>query len=286
VPRFLQDSSRSPEPSGLASDRDHASGWARDQLDEAKTWAATAYGPKDITGAGGLGGFTAWYFPFGGPGILHLVQHVAAQFKDTLVESGGTISPHADLPATPGITALAARIQAMPEPDRTLALSNYQWTNVAERAQWLADLEALIESAWDFQRSFFLNQPYWDWIGADVNIDVRARIGAKQATDHMDIEAYELPTGESLRNHGIREPLRSDHDSARLSNAKHTGGIMSFGDEVRPQQHATFHHALETVTAKSPWALGEAACAEPDMPPCSGDTCVASTSLESESAEN
>ena len=37
---------------------------------------------------------------------------------------------------------------------------------------------------------------------------------------------------------------------------EHNGGIMSFGNEVRARHYATFHHALETITAKSPWSLG------------------------------
>jgi hypothetical protein len=39
---------------------------------------------------------------------------------------------------------------------------------------------------------------------------------------------------------------------------EHNGGIMSYGNEVRPQHYSTFHHALETVTAASPWSLGPA----------------------------
>ena len=73
---------------------------------------------------------------------------------------------------------------------------------------------------------------------------------------------------------------------------EHTGGIMSFGNEVRPQHYAAFHHALETVTAQSPWALGtrseltdiEAVCNGAGMPPCEGDTCVASAPTDAMSS--
>src|SRR5690606_22817090 len=64
---------------------------------------------------------------------------------------------------------------------------------------------------------------------------------------------------------------------------EHTGGIMSFGNEVRPQHYATFHDALERVTGKQPWSLGtrtdltntEATCSGARIPPCSADRCVA-----------
>jgi len=481
LPRFLQsgaNASASPAIANAGGDARAASsaisGWASrfdlppccDELDEAKRWASTHSGPEDIIGAGGHGGFTAWYFPFGGPGVLHLVQGVATDCKDTLVSAGGTITPHPDLPATPEITALAARIQAMPEPARSIALADYQWSGAGEQTAWLGQLEQLVEQAWSFEHSFFLNQPCWDWIGADVNVDIRMHDGPKQADDHMDLEAYKLPVGESLRNYSIlqqvspgsgrdardqsmrldtsstrpRQPsllqpsVEFAHDSAALTPAtetalrgfiarfngatahpafsrsridlvgrasssgstaynlglsreraeavrdflrdngltdveirvhvdavgerdadqttdsaddrrvdllvdggqhmftathefghafglddeyagtgrpvgsdaehhdmvramtdangnhlpgaarEHTGGIMSFGNEVRPQHYATFHHALETITAKSPWALGtateladtEAVCSGAGMPPCTGDTCVAS----------
>ena len=50
----------------------------------------------------------------------------------------------------------------------------------------------------------------------------------------------------------------TDATGAHLPGAvtEHNAGIMSFGNEVRPRHYATFHHALQTITAKSPWSLG------------------------------
>lgn len=461
VPRFL---------------RAGASEWASrldrpaccEHLDEATTWAGhSGYGPQDIIGAGGRGGFTAWYFPFGGNGVLHVVESVAADLKDALVETAGVITPHADLPVTPGMTALAARIDAIPEPDRTIALSAHRWSGGAEETRWLADLESNVQDAWGFEHSFFLNQPCWQFIGADVNVDVQLHRGAKTSSDHMALEVYKFPAGgDGLRDFGVPREVSHgsgtdtrdqsmrldstntgvrphslldgsvtfDLDSADLTPAartalrafiaryngatahaafsraridvvgrasssgsdahnlqlseqraervrdflaanglvdvpirvtldpqgeraanqahdepadrrvelrvdgaqhmnsgthefghafglgdeyvvpgkpigsdaahhpmvtrmtdangrhlpgaavEHTGGIMSFGNEVRPQHYATFHHALETITAKSPWSLGthadladiQGVCSGAGMPPCEGDTCVAS----------
>ena len=362
---------------------------------------------------------------------------------------------------------MATHINALPEPERTNQLAAYQWT-AAERATWLGELENVVEGAWGFQHSFFLNQPCWNWIGADVNVDVRTRVGTRTGSDsdHLELETYKTPAGESLRTHGVshrvshgsgadardqhmrlastttgekeydllRASVSFGHNSARLnppartalrafitryngatahpafsrarvdvigrasssgSNAdnldltrrraeevrdflqthgfaevpirvhldpqgetgadqtrdnpadrrvdllvdggqrmvtashefghafglgdeyavggqpigsdaahhdlatrmidasgrhlpgaavEHTGGIMSFGNEVRPHHYATFHHALETVTGKSPWALGtraniadiETECGGGGLPSCEGDTCVAS----------
>lgn len=437
------------------------------RLDDATTWAADSYGPEDIIGGGGYGGFTAWYFPFGGPGMLWIVESVAADLKDTLVDTGGVIAPHPDLPVTPQLTALAAMVNALHPLVRPFVLAQYQWSGVAEQTAWLDDLERVVQDAWSFQHTFFLDQPCWEFIGADVGVDVQLHRGAKTADDHMSLESYKVPTGESLRTHGVshelgpgsvtdardqtmrlsstttgpkeydllRTSITFDHDRSdldatdeaalrafiaqyngatahpafararidlvgrasssgddlhnlRLSRARaeavrdflvrngltdapirvqidpqgeraadqtrddpadrrvellvdgggrmvtaahefghafglgdeyatatspigsnalhhdmamrmtdasgrhlrgaaveHTGGIMSFGNEVRPQHYATFHHALETVTHKSPWALGtptdladiQSVCAGGGMPPCEGDTCVAST---------
>lgn len=438
-----------------------------DHLDDARAWASGAYGPRTIIGAGGRGGFTAWYFPFYGPGVLHLTQSIAAAFKDLLVDGGGSIQPHPDLPAAGGMTALAARIDALPEPDRTNALSAYQWSGAAEERQWLGELESVVEGAWGFQHTFFLNQPCWEWIGASVNVDLRLHIGEKGSGDHMDLETYKTPAGESLRTHGVshrvshgsgtdafdqsmrlastttgekeydllRESVEFGHNSDVLTSdaqialhafiqeydgatahpafsrsridligrtsssgseeynqdlaerraeavrsflethgltdaplrvhvdargeseadqttddpgdrrvdllvdggqrmvtashefghafglgdeyagkgrpvgsdaghhtmatkmtdatgtplpgaaVEHTGGIMSFGNEVRPQHYATFHHALTEVTGKSPWSLGtrtppatiESVCGGGGVAPCTGDTCVAAS---------
>lgn len=36
---------------------------------------------------------------------------------------------------------------------------------------------------------------------------------------------------------------------------EHNAGVMSFGNQVRARHYASFHHALETVTAQQPWSL-------------------------------
>ena len=58
--------------------------------------------------------------------------------------------------------------------------------------------------------------------------------------------------------HDTRARNMSDASGAKLPGAvrEHNGGIMSFGNEVRARHYANFHHALQTITAKSPWSLG------------------------------
>ncbi|MEQ1568779.1 MAG: OmpA family protein [Myxococcota bacterium] len=172
-------------------------------MQEAERWAATGpYGPQDLVGAEGRGGFTASYSPNNGPGVLQISQGAALAFKDTLVSSGGAISPHPDLPASAQLTTLATTLSAMPEPARSAALAAYQWTD-AEKAPWITRCESQIESTWGGQHSFFLNQPQWDWIGADVNVDLQIGERVKGPTDHMDVETYKVPDGESLRTFDV-----------------------------------------------------------------------------------
>lgn len=58
--------------------------------------------------------------------------------------------------------------------------------------------------------------------------------------------------------HDTRARAMTDASGAALPGAvrEHNGGIMSFGNEVRARHYANFHHALQTITAKSPWSLG------------------------------
>jgi outer membrane protein OmpA-like peptidoglycan-associated protein len=50
----------------------------------------------------------------------------------------------------------------------------------------------------------------------------------------------------------------TDASGANLPGAvrEHTGAVMSHGNRVMPRHYANFHHALQTITAKSPWSLG------------------------------
>jgi outer membrane protein OmpA-like peptidoglycan-associated protein len=174
-----------------------------EQLGDAKTWASDSHGPLDTIGGAGIGGFSATYIPFGGPGVLDVRAGVATRFADTLLESSDAIVPHPDLPATPAITALAARMRALPEPARTTALTSYRWTDATEQTRWLAELEARVEDTWGVERSFVLHQPCWDWLGADVAVDVETHVGAETTDDHLSLAAYKLPSDTSLRDHGI-----------------------------------------------------------------------------------
>lgn len=59
-------------------------------------------------------------------------------------------------------------------------------------------------------------------------------------------------------DHDAMTRAMTDANGVHLPGAikEHNGGIMSFGTEVRPQHYSTFHYALATITAQSPWSLG------------------------------
>lgn len=58
--------------------------------------------------------------------------------------------------------------------------------------------------------------------------------------------------------HDAMVKAMSNASGAALPGAirEHNGGIMSLGNEVRPQHYATFHNALTSITTQSPWSLG------------------------------
>ena len=226
-----------------------------DELDDARAFSHGMYGPLDSMGAQGRGGFTAWYFPFGGDGILHIVESGAVAFKDLLVLSGGAIAPHPDLPSTPELTALAARVQGLPAAQRAVTLADYQWS-AAERAAWLGELEQVVEEAWGWQHSFFLNRPCWTWLGADVNVDTRLHTGPKLPTDHLDLETYKTPTGESLRSfdvsHRVSHGAGTDSRDQRLRLASTTTGEKEY-DLLR--ESVEFAHDSDALSLSAQTAL-------------------------------
>ncbi len=135
--------------------------------------APTPQRPGASSVPGGIGGFDAQYRtdPVEGDGVLAIEQGVAAQFKDTLVQNAGVITPHPDLPSTPEIRTLASRMNAIPVAMvRNALLARYQWT-AAEQAPWLVRLEALVETTWAAGTASSSNKPRWNWLGAEVSVD-------------------------------------------------------------------------------------------------------------------
>ncbi len=92
--------------------------------------------------------------------------------------------------------------------ERNALLARYQWT-AAEQAPWLVRLEALVETTWGGRHSFFLNKPRWNWLGAEVSVDLDIGQRAKAATDHLVVEIYKTPPGESLRSFDISHEVGS-----------------------------------------------------------------------------
>lgn len=184
------------------------------ELEASEEWAADGpYPAAPVTqlSALGTGGFDAQYIADAaeGNGVLRLTQGVAVTFKDTLVLTGGVVVPHADLPATAAIAALATRMNGIADPAaRAAAVAAYQWTP-AEKTPWINQLEPLIEQGWGGQHEFFLNQPRWQWLGASVAVDLSVGERARGATDHLDLETYKTPTGESLRTFAISHEVDS-----------------------------------------------------------------------------
>ena len=104
--------------------------------------------------------------------------------------------------------------------------------------------------------------------GADQRVDLVVDGGAAQLViahefGHALGLGDEYATGAgavgTAAGHDAMAQAMSRADGSHLPGAvrEHTGGIMSFGNEVRPQHYAVFHHALAQVTGRSPWALGD-----------------------------
>jgi outer membrane protein OmpA-like peptidoglycan-associated protein len=65
------------------------------------------------------------------------------------------------------------------------------------------------------------------------------------------------PVGANAAHNALAQAMTDASGNALPGAAvERTGAIMASGNDIRPRYYATFHHALQTVTGKSPWSLG------------------------------
>lgn len=169
------------------------------------------FGPQDVIGDGGLGGFSATYEPAAGLGRLLALMRVAVRFRDLLTVNAAGLA----VPAFPEVAGLAATINAMPEPQRTAAIVRYQWSpgERGDAGTWITSLIPLIENRWGGQFEFFMNLAQHKWIGSTVTADLEVHDRARIATDHMELETWKTPPGESLRTFGLSHNVGSGSGS-------------------------------------------------------------------------
>jgi outer membrane protein OmpA-like peptidoglycan-associated protein len=149
------------------------------------------FGPTEVQPGGGA--FEASYDP--AAGVLNIVMRAAVNFQDALTSSGGSFTP-----ANANLQSLANRARTLTPAKRAAFLARYQW-NAAEKTGWLTNLETSVESAWGGKHQFHINKPQWEWIGAQVNVDVQAHDGARAGNDHLAVDAIKMPPGENLYSH-------------------------------------------------------------------------------------
>ncbi|MCC4113729.1 DUF4157 domain-containing protein [Aromatoleum toluclasticum] len=246
------------------------------ELGEAEKWAKAGPYPaaaQAMVGAGGRGGFDAQYKPdpVEGEGVLDIKQGVAVQFEDLLVTAGGVAAPNPLLGGTPELTALATRINGIPDAaQRATTLAAYQWNN-AEQQPWIDDLKTLIESGWSGKHSFFLNKPRWNWLGASVAVKLDVGKRAQAASDHMLTRVYKMPSGEDLTSFGTVDSTNRGADADprdQTMKLSKTGLEPNFYDTLResvefahdsPVLDATAQTTLTNFIAKYNGAVANAA---------------------------
>lgn len=229
------------------------------ELDDAEKWAKAGPYPaaaQAMVGAGGRGGFDAQYKPdpVEGEGVLDIKQGVAVQFEDLLVTAGGVAAPNPLLGATPELTALATRINGIPDAaQRATTLAAYQWNN-AEQQPWIDDLKALIESGWSGKHSFLLNKPRWNWLGASVAVKLDVGKRAQAASDHMLTRVYKMPSGEDLTSFGTVDSTNRGADADprdQTMKLSKTGLEPNFYDTLRESVEFAHDSSVLDATAQT-----------------------------------
>lgn len=229
-------------------------------LAESEAWYGEGVrGPIRHAPSTGLGGFDASWIPApAGVATEKIAMNVKIVFHDAVTMSGTTASP-----TFPNFQSVADMINALPVADRLTLAAEYQWGR-AGKTDWCTKLATVVDSGWSGKHSFFINKPQWDWIGADVDVDLTVAEGAQGANDHLGLQVFKVDVHESLsdygsgakvnggskvnamdqtgllastalaaRNDGILEPkpVRFSHDSAsldRTAQAQLAGVIRKF----------------------------------------------------------
>ena len=171
-----------------------------ESADEAERGRATAfyahgtYGPQTTAAGGGIGGFNVTYDPTSGTERITIKGGV--KFYDGLSVSGGTVTP-----GNAGLQGAANKATALTGADRAAFIAQYQWSP-AEKAPFVSNLISVVRGAWGSSGtglSFFINKPQWEWITANVSIDVQMRAmdaaDTRVADDHLIVNVYKEPPG-------------------------------------------------------------------------------------------
>ena len=211
-------------------------------------WIAVGVrGPQDHTPSTGRGGFGVAYVPDVGHGALNVHLNGAVDFKPgiEIVTYLNLKFAVARSPA-PQVAAAALAINQLPNEQREAAAAPWQWS-AGDQATFLNAFETMIEQVWDRKFTFACTRPFWQDLGADVNVLVGVHGGAKTDQDHMSVTSYKVPDNATVAttgNVGIAYP-------GAPGNARDQSMVLNSSD-VRPRSDIslTLNAAFETESER------------------------------------
>ncbi len=187
------------DPTGAARTTCSMDGPTQAEIDEAEFFVMGGQqGPITHTPSNGRGGFDATFYPEQSPGLLIEVR-AAVIFVNPVTVSGSTVTP-----TDPDFQGVADYLNGLSPADQAAALPEFMWSTAdADRNDWMTRLEGAVESAWSGQHQFHIARSGWDWIGAEVAVDVLTNARTtRDATDHLSIEAVKTPEFDNLYSYG------------------------------------------------------------------------------------
>ncbi len=151
------------------------------------------FGPTEVQPNGGA--FSASYDS--ATGVMNVVIRAAINFQDAISSSGGSVTPaNAHLQSL----ANAASNPSLSPAQRAAMMARYQWSTT-EKAAWMTNMESTVETAWGGKHQFHINKAQFEWIGAQISVDVQTHEGARAGNDHLSVDAIKMPLGENLASH-------------------------------------------------------------------------------------
>jgi hypothetical protein len=166
---------------------------------ERESWLGEGVrGPEDFQSSAGRGGFQVAYVP--DYMAMNATLKGGVEFTDGIGLFMG-VHAYANQPS-PAVAAAVQAINMAPLDQRAALVAPWRWTD-AEKQAFLRDFETAVRSVWHRDFEFHCSKPFWEDVGAVVNVIVDVHSGANASDDHMRLTSYKVAANQPAGGVGV-----------------------------------------------------------------------------------